>query len=249
MKKIIEIKNYTLRKGQFELSDCSFDIYEGEILAIVGKTGSGKTLLMESIAGFYCGNEGCIFHKGIDIKTIPIEKRKIGFVYQEYMLFPHINVYENIAYGLKLRKFDKTQIESRVFELASLFSIKDRLSNYPGTLSGGEKQRVALARSLSLKPEVLLLDEPFSALDPSTKLRMYKELKNIHKALKFTMVFVTHDFSEAVNLANRVVVISDGKIKGVRDSRELFKYWDDENVNYFLGLEEEHGCKSVIQNT
>lgn len=246
MEKIIELKKYTLKKGQFELFECSFDIYEGEILAIVGKTGSGKTLLMESIAGFYHGNSGSIFHNGINIQNIPIEKRKIGFVYQDYMLFPHISVYENIAYGLKLRKVDKNQLENKVLNLAKMFSIEERLSNYPGTLSGGESQRVALARALSLNPEILLLDEPFSALDPSTKNKMYKELMDIHKALNFTMIFVTHDFSEAVNLSNRVVVISEGKIIGIRQSKDLFEFWDDENVNYFLGLENKNGCKSVI---
>lgn len=235
----IEVRNFSLKKGGFQLCDISFEISPGEIFAILGKTGSGKTLLLESIAGFYAGRSGAVFINGRAVLDISLAERHIGFVYQDYGLFPHMSVEQNIAYGLKMRRVRKDETAAQVRAIAETLSISHILKSYPGTMSGGEKQRTALARALVLSPDVLLLDEPFAALDPVTKFAMYDELMNIHRRFGCAILFVTHDFTEAQKLAGRVGVMDGGRLKAVRPSDRLFDVYQDVNVNKFFGIGED----------
>jgi ABC-type sugar transport system ATPase subunit len=232
----VEIQHYSLEKGNFSLSDISCQIEPHEIFAILGRTGSGKTLLLESIAGYYYGSGGSILIGGKAVLDIPLSKRKIGFVYQDYGLFPHMTVEQNISYGLKMQKKPMSAISEQVQRIAELLSITHILNQYPGTLSGGEKQRTALARALVLSPEVLLLDEPFSALDPITKQAMYEEVQTIHERFKCTIIFVTHDFCEAQKLAVRIGIMCDGRLQTTRCSNQLFEPYNDDKINDFLGI-------------
>jgi len=236
VKKLIDLEQFSVSVGSFSLKNINLQIYENEIFAILGKTGSGKTVLLESIAGFYKSEEGSIKIYDKKVNEIPLENREIGFVYQDYGLFPHMTVFNNIAYGLKMQKINKKIIKSTVEEICKILSIENILNQYPGTLSGGEKQRTALARSVVLKPKILLMDEPFSALDPTTKLSMYDEIKKIHKIFGCTIIFVTHDFNEAQIMADRVGILKSGQLKSVRKSEELFNGYKDEDINEFLGI-------------
>ena len=198
------INNFSVKRGSFTLSPISLTIQMGEIFAILGRTGSGKTVLLEAISGMFPGDTGSILLDGTDIRDIPPSQRKLGLVYQDYGLFPHMKVKENISYGLKMHGYSKKEQDSRAQELMEMLSISHIGDQYPGTLSGGESQRTALARALALAPQVLLLDEPFSALDPATRQSLYQELRRIHRHFGCTIIFVTHDMDEAIKLAGRI---------------------------------------------
>ena len=227
---MISIHRLSLKLGEFYLRDIELKIPDSEIFAILGKTGSGKTVLLETIAGFYKGNTGEVNLRGENVRNIPVEERKIGFVYQDYALFPHMTVFDNIGYGLKMNNKGKKESERLINEMAELLEIKHLLKCYPGTLSGGERQRTALARALVLNPDLLLMDEPFSALDPKTKEQMYKQIERIHQLFHCTIVFVTHDFNEARRMANRVGVMVNGELMRVCNSEELFEGQKEEKV-------------------
>ena len=232
---LLMVQNLNLTRGSFHLQDVSFSVYSNEILAIIGKTGSGKTLLLESIAGFQTLDSGHILLHGKPFENYSLQERRLGYLYQEYCLFPHMTARENISYGLKIQKRPKKEILERVDKIAAELEITAILSQYPATLSGGEQQRVALARALSIEPELLLLDEPFSSLDPVTKQKLYGLIQKINKQHNCTIVFVTHDFYEAQTLADRTGILIDGRLRGIVDSNKLFtSKWDDE-VHYFLG--------------
>lgn len=232
---VLEIQNYSVRRGNFKLNGIDLSIHEREIFAVLGKSGAGKTVLLESIAGFYPSSGGSILLHGTDVRKIPCQQRNIGFVYQDYGLFPNMTVSSNIAYGLKMRKCEKQEIERKTKSMLDLFSINHIASRFPGTISGGECQRTALARALVLEPEILLLDEPFAALDYITKKKMYREVLKIHEKFSCTIIFVTHDFYEAQLLADRVAIILDGNLKAVVDSENLMKENYCEEVEVFLG--------------
>lgn len=234
--KVISIKNYTLKKGDFTLKNINLDLEKNEISAILGKTGSGKTLLLESIAGYYKGTSGEILINGMNVQKIPTQKREIGFVYQDYCLFSYMNVESNIAYGLKMRGIKPKIINEKVKKIAEDLGISHLLKKHPRILSGGEKQRVALARALVLKPEVLLLDEPFSALDPTTKRSLYHVLLKIKKSYECSILFVTHDFNEAQKLADNVHIFIGGELKASRKKKMLFDMSENNEINEFLGL-------------
>ena len=193
-----------------------------EIFAILGSTGSGKTVLMEAVAGACTWERGEILLDGKRADTLPIQQRHLGILYQDYALFPHMTVRENIGYGLKVRKTDPAEIERRVDRLLADFGIEAIADRYPGIISGGEAQRTALARALILEPDILLLDEPFSALDPATKRQMYGVIQDVHARFDCTIVFVTHDFAEARILADRVGIVLGGRLRTVRDADRLF---------------------------
>ena len=237
MDRIIEIRRYSLARENFALRDIDLDIYDNECFAILGRTGSGKTMLLESIAGYYSDGSGSITISGKDVRTLPAEKRRIGFVYQDHGLFPHMTVFKNIAYGLSMRKKGKNEIRERVHDMAAAFGISNILDQYPGTLSGGEKQRTAMARALITKPDVLLLDEPFSALDPATKDSIYGQFRRIREQYRCPILFVTHDFNEAQLLADRIGIMSDGRLCGIRTPKMLFQPFDDDELNRFLRID------------
>lgn len=232
---ILEIQDYSVRRGDFLLEKINLSIYEKEIFAILGKSGAGKTVLLESIAGIYPPTEGSILLHDRNVRSIPFQKRNIGFVYQDYGLFPHMSVRSNIAYGLKMRGCFKKEIEEKTEYMLDLFSISHISSQSPKNISGGECQRAALARALVLEPELLLMDEPFAALDHSTKKKMYSELMKIHKKFSCTIIFVTHDFSEAQLLADRIGIILEGSLKAVVESENLMDKHHSEEIDIFLG--------------
>ncbi|MGM9608182.1 MAG: ATP-binding cassette domain-containing protein [Oscillospiraceae bacterium] len=233
---VICVENVSVQRGSFLLDQVSFSVHENEIMAIIGKTGSGKTLLLETAAGFCKPRSGAVLYQGTPIHQIPVYRRNIGYLYQDYGLFPHMTAAANIGYGLKVQHRPRAEIKARVEEMAERFGIRDILDQYPGTLSGGEQQRVALARALMMRVPLLLLDEPFSALDPVTKNGLYQMLQDVCRDFRCAALFVTHDFTEATRLADRVGVLIGGKLRGVVPSRELFTAPWDGDVKAFLGL-------------
>lgn len=235
---LLELSDLSLRRGNFCLDQVSLQVLSEEIFAIIGKSGAGKTMLLESIAGFHRIESGKILFKGKDMSLLPLHKRKVGYLYQEYCLFPHMNARENISYGLRWKKITKKEQQKRIEEIAQELEIEYILEQYPGTLSGGEQQRVALARALVTEPELLLLDEPFSALDLVTKQKMYGLVKNIHEKHHCAIIFVTHDFQEAQLFADRIGVLLHGHLHGVVESNQLFCSDWDADVRSFLGKEE-----------
>jgi ABC-type sugar transport system ATPase subunit len=235
---VIKIKNLTVKLGNFSLKDINLDIKPHEYFVILGPTGAGKTILLESIAGLYPLSFGEIWFNQQKISSSKPENRQIGMVYQDQVLFPHFSVKENIAFGLKLKKYSLRKIKEKVKNIAELFEITSLLNRKPYSLSGGEKQRVALARALVIEPKLLLLDEPLSSLDPEVKERM-----------------VTHDFAEALTLGHRVAVLNKGCIMQVGPSEEFLQHPCCEFVarfglarNIFAGqAEEEKDGHSVIK--
>ena len=234
MKKIV-IHNFSVQRGSFTLNPLSLTVEKGEIFAILGRTGSGKTVLLEAIGGMFAGTEGQICFDDTDILDIAPGERRLGFVYQDHGLFPHMKVYDNIVYGLKMHRVPKEEQRRRAQALMEMLSITHIKDQYPGTLSGGESQRTALARALALEPEVLLLDEPFSALDPTTRQQLYLEMKAIHEQFQCTIIFVTHDFTEAGLLADRVGILLNGELKAVVAADRLMAEHYSDEVEEFLG--------------
>ena len=233
----IDIHDLKVTRGEFTLTVDELSVNEGEVFAILGTTGSGKTVLMESIAGAYPIDEGEILLDGKNVDELPVQQRHLGILYQDYALFPHMTVWDNIAYGLKRAHPRRNDVVRCVDEMLAMFDIGQLANRYPGVISGGESQRVALARALIMHPDILILDEPFSALDPTTKLQMYETLRSIHHTFGCTIVFVTHDFNEAQTLADRVGIILDGQLRCVVDADALFDEQHAPEVKKFLGID------------
>ena len=233
----VYIENVTKKWENFSICNVELKVAKGEYFVVLGPTGAGKTLLLELIAGFHKPDSGRIWIDNMDVTFLPPEKRGVGFVPQEYMLFPHMTVFENVEFGLKVRKVPKAERERRVeqtLEFMGLSHLRDRL---PMTLSGGEQQKTALARALVIEPKILLLDEPLSALDTNTRKKMQKELKKIHEELKVTTIHVTHDQIEAFVLANRLAVMKDGTIIQTGSPEQVFRRPKDDFVARFVGFE------------
>lgn len=231
----IRIDRLLVTRGSFTLRVDELTVRPREIFAILGETGAGKTVLLEAIAGAYPVDEGAIELDGKNIETLPVRQRHLGIVYQDYALFPHMSVAENIGYGLKMNDVPADEAARRIERQLSLFGIERIADRFPGIISGGESQRCALARALVMEPEILLLDEPFSAVDPATKERLYQTIRDIHRAFDCTIVFVSHDFNEAATLADRVGIVLGGKLRAIARSNELFTKKFDEDVMRFLG--------------
>jgi len=230
---MIKVRNLWVDLGDFVLKNANLDIPNGEYFVILGPTGAGKTVLLESIAGLHPLKEGRIWLNGDEITRLEPEKRGISIVYQDQMLFPHLSVRDNITFGLRVRKMRPSETEKILGWLTELLEIHHLLDRKPETLSGGEKQKVALARALSVKPKLLLLDEPLSALDPNSREILQRELRNIHEQYRITTVHVTHDFEEAIALADRVAVIGDGSIQQVGTPEQIFRQPNSEFVARF----------------
>lgn len=226
---MLEIKNINLKLNKFSLKNINLNINEGEYFVILGQSGNGKTVLLETLAGLYKNFLGEIIYKGKIISNMDIEKRKIGFVYQKHELFPFLNVEDNIAFGLKVSGYKKNLIKEKVHEYLNIFKIEHLKKRYPKNLSGGESQRVALARALIINPDILLLDEPLSALDKVTKDILIEEIKGIKKSFKTTIIHVTHDINEAIALADNIGIMKNGELKHIM-SIEKFKEKYEEGI-------------------
>jgi len=226
-------------KGQAALYDVSLDINSGELIALLGPSGSGKTTLLRLIAGLEFPNRGTIHFGGRDASFQSVQERHVGFVFQAYALFKHMTVFDNIAFGLTVRpraeRPSRAIIKNKVTELLELVQLSGLEKRYPGQLSGGQRQRVALARALAIDPTVLLLDEPFGALDAKVRKDLRRWLRELHDATHHTTVFVTHDQEEALELADRVVVMSNGKIEQVGTPLEVYDRPATPFVYGFLG--------------
>lgn len=257
----LQVKDVSLQLHDFTLTDINLSIPQGEYFVLLGPTGAGKTILLEVIAGVKPVQKGMLYLDGEVINALPPEKRQVGFVYQDYALFPHLTVRENIAFGLRLMSAHQLQalgregkdspaarvpqigfrqkdalIEEKVQEISKLLHIEPLLARKPATLSGGEMQRTALARALVIEPRVLLLDEPLSALDPETSQALQRELKRIHNKVGTTTLHITHNFEEAVALADRIGVIFEGRIRQVGKPQQVFRKPSGERVARFVGV-------------
>jgi molybdate/tungstate transport system ATP-binding protein len=232
---MLKLENVSKDWKEFKLRGISFEVKRNEYFVVLGHSGAGKTLLLEVIAGIHKPDSGKIYLDGEDITEKPPEKRNIAYMPQNYALFPHLSVYDNIAYGLKVRGVDKAEIRRVVYELADVLGISHLLHRKPKTLSGGEQQRVALARALAVKPKLLLLDEPFSNLDVATRLKLVEEMKKWHKELGFTAIHVTHSFDEAMALGDRVGIMVKGKVEQVGSCVEVFSKPKSVEIAEFLG--------------
>lgn len=230
----LEIHNLHVDLGEFYLKDVSFSIDQGEYLMIIGPTGAGKTILLETMLGFWRPGKGHIVMGSRDITDKPPEKRGIGIVYQDYALLPHMDVYDNIAYGLK-KKQDKPDMDGMVREMARRFDIDHILHRSPKTLSGGEQQRVALARALIVEPELLLMDEPFSALDPQTRRRARDLLGGIVREKGTTVIHISHDLNDVWALATKVAFLRQGRLLQFGALNEVFARPNGEFIADFVG--------------
>lgn len=233
----IRTENLSKKWEDFSIHNVSLRVGDREYFVLLGPTGAGKTLLLELMAGFHKPDNGKVWIDDVDVTFLPPEKRRVGFVPQEYMLFPHMTVSENVEFGLRMRSIPRTEREEMVNELLEfmgLFNLRGRL---PMTLSGGERQKTALARALVIKPEVLLLDEPLSALDVNTQRKLQGELKRLHGELKITTVHVTHNQVEAFILADRLAVMRDGTIVQTGSPEQVFHRPQNDFVARFVGFE------------
>lgn len=233
---MLKIEHLHKQLGNFKLRDINLEIKQGEYFIILGPTGTGKSIVLETLAGLYKPDEGKIYFNEIDLTNEYPENREIGFVYQDYVLFPHLSVKKNIIFGLKQKKIPKDEIEQKLDEILSMFKINHLINRKPLTLSGGEQQRVAIARALITSPKILLMDEPLSSLDPHTKEEFFYMLKSIHEKRKNTVIHVTHDFNEALYLADRIAVMNKGTIVQVGTPDEIFKKPNSDFVANFTGL-------------
>jgi spermidine/putrescine transport system ATP-binding protein len=236
MKKIIELKNITKSfDGETVLDNISLDIYDNEFITLLGPSGCGKTTTLRLIGGFDSPDSGDILFMGQRINDLPPHKRNVNTVFQRYALFPHLNVFENVAFPLREKKVPKSEIEARVEEMLSMVALKGFEHRSVTRLSGGQQQRVAIARALVSKPQVLLLDEPLAALDLKLRKDMQQELKNIQKATGITFIFVTHDQEEALSMSDTIVVMSEGRIQQIGTSVDVYNEPENAFVADFIG--------------
>jgi len=236
----IDIKNIHKQFGDFQaLGDVSLDIHSGELIALLGPSGCGKTTLLRIIAGLERADSGSIWFSGEDTTHTHVRERQVGFVFQHYALFRHMTVFENVAFGLRVKpralRPSEAHIKQKVHDLLSLVQLDWLADRYPSQLSGGQRQRIALARALAVEPKVLLLDEPFGALDAKVRKELRRWLRRLHDDLNVTTIFVTHDQEEALEVADRVVVMNKGKIEQVGSPQDVWDHPASPFVYGFLG--------------
>ena len=232
----IEVQNLSKRYGTFQaVREVSFEVSAGQLVALLGPSGSGKSTILRIIAGLEAADEGCVVLTGEDATRLPVQERGVGFVFQHYALFRHMSVRENIAFGLKVRKLLKSEIKARVDELLELVQLTGYAGRYPSQLSGGQRQRVALARALAPRPKVLLLDEPFGALDAKVRDELRSWLRKLHDEVHVTSLFVTHDQREAFEVADQIVVLNEGRVQQVGPPQTLYDRPQNPFVAQFLG--------------
>jgi sulfate transport system ATP-binding protein len=233
---VIAVNDVTKRFGDFQALDgVSIDVEDGSLTALLGPSGSGKSTLLRVIAGLEAPDSGTIEISGRDATAVPPQKRGIGFVFQHYAAFKHMTVRENVAFGLRVRKRPKSEIAEKVDELLRIVGLDGYHARYPAQLSGGQRQRMALARALAVEPEVLLLDEPFGALDANVRAELRDWLRRLHDEVHVTTVLVTHDQEEAMEVADRIVVLNHGRVEQDGPPRELYERPANPFVMGFLG--------------
>ncbi|HVV74300.1 MAG TPA: ABC transporter ATP-binding protein [Verrucomicrobiae bacterium] len=233
----IELKNVTKKFGEvYAVNSVTFSVNDGELMALLGPSGGGKTTVLRMIAGLEMPSSGDVYIRGQRVNDLSVQQRNIGFVFQNYALFKNMNVAKNIAFGLKIKKWKRAEIKARIAELVTLFGLEDLEKRYPHQLSGGQRQRVAIARALAPKPSVLLLDEPFGAVDAKIRQELREWLVTLHHDLNVTTIFVTHDQEEAMEVANRIVIFSRGRLEQVGPPREVYEQPANEFVARFIGV-------------
>lgn len=233
---MIQVADLDLQLPGFALQDVSLQVEQGECFALLGPTGSGKSLILETVAGLVTPTRGSVRVDGRDVTKLPPEERNIGLVYQDHALFPHLSVEQNIRFGQRYKRMSRQRADERLAWLVSLLGLSRLLQRRTERLSGGEKQRVSLARALMVEPKVLLLDEPLSALDPAFREEVRNALKKLHQELGITFLLVTHDFSEALYLARRVAVIRQGRLEQVDMTPAVFQRPATPFVAQFVGM-------------
>jgi sulfate transport system ATP-binding protein len=232
----IRVEGATKRFGDFvALDDVSIDVPDGSLTALLGPSGSGKSTLLRLIAGLETPDAGRVTLSGRDVSTVSVQDRGVGFVFQHYAAFKHMTVRDNIAFALKIRKVPRDLIKTRVKELMKLVQLQGMAHRYPSQLSGGQRQRMALARALAAEPEVLLLDEPFGALDATVRKDLRRWLRRLHDEVHVTTIFVTHDQEEAMEVAEQIVVMNHGTIEQTGAPRDLYEHPGSEFVMSFVG--------------
>jgi len=233
----IELKAVSKQFGEVvAVSNVSFSVNEGELLALLGPSGGGKTTILRLIAGLEVPTEGDIFVRGQRVNDIKVQKRNIGFVFQNYALFQNMTVFKNIAFGLKIKKWRSADVRARVQELLELLGLQGLEKRFPHQLSGGQRQRVAIARALAPKPGVLLLDEPFGAVDAKIRQELREWLVRLHTDLNVTTLFVTHDQEEAMEVSSRIVIFSKGNLEQIGTPREIYEEPINGFVARFIGV-------------
>ncbi len=233
----ILIENLSKRFGKCEVLDhINLEIKTNSLVALVGGSGSGKSTLLRIIAGLESPTEGSIWLAGKNSAALSIQSREIGFVFQNYALFAHMTVYENIAFSLTLRNIPHPRIETRIRQLLHLIQLQGFAKSYPAQLSGGQRQRVALARALAMEPKVLLLDEPFGALDIKVRKELRTWLRHLHERLSVTTLFVTHDYREAMEVAHEIIVFESGRVKQVGQPKDMISYFQPDGDNEDLSF-------------
>jgi sulfate transport system ATP-binding protein len=232
----IEVRNVTKRFGEFvALEDVSVSLPTGQLTALLGPSGGGKSTLLRIIAGLDTADEGTITIEGTEATNLPARKRNVGFVFQHYAVFKHMTVAQNVAFGLEIRKRPKDEVAHRVDELLRLVHLQQFSHRLPSQLSGGQRQRMALARALAVEPKVLLLDEPFGALDAKVRKELREWLRRLHDEVHVTTVFVTHDQEEALEVSDEIVVINDGRVEQIGSPDDLYDNPANDFVMGFLG--------------
>lgn len=233
----IELKNVSKRFGDVAVvNHVSFSAKEGELLGLLGPSGGGKTTVLRMIAGLELPTEGDILIRGQRVNDVPVQRRNIGFVFQHYALFKTMNVFKNIAFGLKIKKWRRPDIVDRVTELLQLLGLEGLERRFPHQLSGGQRQRVAIARALAPNPNVLLLDEPFGAVDAKIRQELRDWLVRLHHDLKLTTLFVTHDQEEAMEVSDRIVILARGNLEQIGAPRDVYEDPSNEFVARFVGV-------------
>lgn len=236
----IEVRNVSKRFNSFQaLNHINLDIRSGELVALLGPSGCGKTTLLRIVAGLETPDEGNIVFHGEDVSGRDVRDRNVGFVFQHYALFRHMTVFDNVAFGLRMKpkgeRPNETRIAEKVHELLNMVQLDWLADRYPEQLSGGQRQRIALARALAVEPKVLLLDEPFGALDAKVRKELRRWLTRLHEEINLTSVFVTHDQEEAMEVADRIVVMNKGMIEQIGSPGEVYEHPASDFVYHFLG--------------
>jgi sulfate transport system ATP-binding protein len=232
----ITVEGASKRFGDFQaLNDVSIEVPNGSLTALLGPSGSGKSTLLRAIAGLETLDAGRVLIDDEDVSTKPVQKREVGFVFQHYAAFKHMTVFENVGFGLKIRKWDKAKIADRVHELLRLVQLDGLAGRFPSQLSGGQRQRMALARALAVEPQVLLLDEPFGALDAKVRKDLRTWLRHLHEEMHVTTIFVTHDQEEAMDVAEQLVVMNEGRVEQSGSADDLYENPANEFVMSFVG--------------